>query len=69
MQDLLKRFIQEEDGDVVQNVIIIAIFAALALMFGNTIKEFVVNLVNKIASIGGNAENTVGGIPEKGNGT
>lgn len=48
MQDLLKRFIQEEDGDVVQTVIIIAVFAALALVFGNSIKGFVMDLVNDI---------------------
>ncbi len=66
MQDLLKRFIQEEDGDVVQNVIIIAIFAALALMFGNTIKKFVVDLINKIASTGEGANQTVGEIPTEG---
>ncbi len=50
MQDLLRRFIQEEDGDVVQNVIIVAIFAALALLFGNTIKSFVENLLKNLRS-------------------
>lgn len=63
MKDLLVRFIKEEDGDVVQNVIIIAIFAALALFFGNTIKNFVMSLIDKISQTGQEAEKSVGDIP------
>lgn len=63
MKDLLVRFIKEEDGDVVQNVIIIAIFAALALFFGNTIKNFVMSLIEKISKTGQEAEKSVGAIP------
>lgn len=63
MKDLLVRFIKEEDGDVVQNVIIIAIFAALALFFGNTIKNFVMSLIEKISKTGQEAEKSVGDIP------
>jgi hypothetical protein len=51
MQDLLRRFIQEEDGDVVQNVIIVAIFAALALMFGNTIVDYVKKILGKLPQV------------------
>lgn len=51
MQDLLRRFIQEEDGDVVQNVIIVAVFAALALLFSNTIRDLVTGLLAKITKI------------------
>lgn len=55
MKEFLTRFIQEEDGDVVQNVIIIAIFAALALLFGKTIKEFVMKLIDVIKGSGESA--------------
>lgn len=59
MKDLLVRFIKEEDGDVVQNVIIIAIFAALALFFGNSIKEFVMKLIENIGRASDETEKTV----------
>lgn len=59
MKELLVRFIREEEGDVVQNVIIIAIFAALALVFGNTIKNFVEDLMKKISTAGQGAEDAV----------
>ena len=52
MKDLMVRFIKEEDGDVVQNVIIIAILAALALLFGNTIMDFVKRLIGIIDETG-----------------
>lgn len=51
MKELLVRFIREEEGDVVQNVIIIAIFAALALTFGQQITGYVQGIINKITSI------------------
>lgn len=62
MKELLVRFIREEEGDVVQNVIIIAIFAALALVFGRTIKDFVNGLIEKIKTTGANAGSEVENI-------
>ena len=62
MKKLLVRFIQEEEGDVVQNVIIIAIFAALALVFGRTIKDFVNGLIEKIKTTGADAGSEVDDI-------
>ena len=62
MKEQVIRFFKEEDGDVVQNVIIIAIFAALALLFGNTIKDFVEGLIESISSTGEEAKNVVSEI-------
>ncbi len=62
MKELLVRFIREEEGDVVQNVIIIAIFAALALVFGRTIKDFVNGLIEKIKTTGADAGSEVDDI-------
>lgn len=59
MKDLMVRFINEEDGDVVQNVIIIAIFAALALLFGRTVVEFVQGLISKMQEAGSGAESEI----------
>lgn len=56
MKEQVIRFFKEEDGDVVQNVIIIAIFAALALLFGNTIKDFVEGLIKSISGTGEKAK-------------
>lgn len=62
MKEQVIRFFKEEDGDVVQNVIIIAIFAALALLFSNTIKDFVEGLIESISSTGEEAKNVVSEI-------
>lgn len=62
MKDLMVRFMREEDGDVVQNVIIIAIFAALALLFGNTIVDFVKGLIERITKTGADTGSTIDGI-------
>lgn len=52
MKEFLTRFIQEEDGNVVQTVIIIAIFAALALLLGKTIREFVEGFLADLGKTG-----------------
>lgn len=65
MKNLLVRFLREEDGDVVQTVIIIAVFAALALLFGNTIKTFVNDLITRIKATGADANDLVDEINPK----
>lgn len=68
MKELLVCFIREEDGDVVQNVIIIAIMAALALLFGGTIRDFVTTLIDNISSSGTGAADLANEIAGGGEG-
>lgn len=62
MKEIMMRFLQEEDGDVVQTVIMIAIFAALALLFGNTIIDFVQGLIERISETGEGANTALDGL-------
>ena len=61
MKDLLVRFMREEEGDTVQTVIIIAVMAALALVFGKTIKSFVGNIIEQIRETGEEAGSLIKG--------
>ena len=42
---LFKRFLAEEDGDAVQTAIIVAIFAGIAILFGEAMMDFVQGII------------------------
>lgn len=57
MLNMIKRFFKEEDGlGTVEMVILIAVLVAIALLFGNSIKNIVIKMLGTVT---GKAESAV----------